>query len=283
MERILTSNDLAVKLEEDIISRVEKLREENHVPKLAIVRVGENPNDISYEKSLVKKGENYKIDIQRVLLDESITTEELKSEIEKLNNDDSVTGMIIFRPLPKHIDEEVIQQTVCWKKDVDCMTPTNLAKIFQGDFSSFQPATPYASMKILEYYDIDLEGKNVAIVNRSMVLGKPMAMMVLGENGTPIICHSRTKDLKKILKEADVVVTATGRAKSLTRDFLTEDSIVIDVGVSMGEDGKLSGDADFEDLKDFVKGITPRLGGVGKITSTLLMDQIVQAKEKSLK
>ncbi len=283
MERILTSNDLAVKLEEDIISRVEKLREENHVPKLAIVRVGENPNDISYEKSLVKKGENYKIDIQRVLLDESITTEELKSEIEKLNKDDSVTGMIIFRPLPKHIDEEVIQQTVCWKKDVDCMTPTNLAKIFQGDFSSFQPATPYASMKILEYYDIDLEGKNVAIVNRSMVLGKPMAMMVLGKNGTPIICHSRTKDLKKILKEADVVVTATGRAKSLTRDFLTEDSIVIDVGVSMGEDGKLSGDADFEDLKDFVKGITPRLGGVGKITSTLLMDQIVKAKEKSLK
>lgn len=283
MERILTSNDLAVKLEENIISRVEKLREENHVPKLAIVRVGENPNDISYEKSLVKKGENYKIDIQRVLLDESITTEELKSEIEKLNNDDSVTGMIIFRPLPKHIDDEVIQQTVCWKKDVDCMTPTNLAKIFQGDFSSFQPATPYASMKILEYYDIDLEGKNVAIVNRSMVLGKPMAMMVLGKNGTPIICHSRTKDLKKILKEADVVVTATGRAKSLTRDFLTEDSIVIDVGVSMGEDGKLSGDADFEDLKDFVKGITPRLGGVGKITSTLLMDQIVQAKEKSLK
>lgn len=283
MDRILTSNDLAVKLEEDIISRVEKLREENHVPKLAIVRVGENPNDISYEKSLVKKGENYKIDIQRVLLDESITTEELKSEIEKLNNDDFVTGMIIFRPLPKHIDEEVIQQTVCWKKDVDCMTPTNLAKIFQGDFSSFQPATPYASMKILEYYDIDLEGKNVAIVNRSMVLGKPMAMMVLGKNGTPIICHSRTKDLKKILKEADVVVTATGRAKSLTRDFLTEDSIVIDVGVSMGEDGKLSGDADFEDLKDFVKGITPRLGGVGKITSTLLMDQIVQAKEKSLK
>lgn len=283
MERILTSNDLAVKLEENIISRVEKLREENHVPKLAIVRVGENPNDISYEKSLVKKGENYKIDIQRVLLDESITTEELKGEIEKLNNDDSVTGMIIFRPLPKHIDDEVIQQTVCWKKDVDCMTPTNLAKIFQGDFSSFQPATPYASMKILEYYDIDLEGKNVAIVNRSMVLGKPMAMMVLGKNGTPIICHSRTKDLKKILKEADVVVTATGRAKSLTRDFLTEDSIVIDVGVSMGEDGKLSGDADFEDLKDFVKGITPRLGGVGKITSTLLMDQIVQAKEKSLK
>lgn len=283
MDRILTSNDLAVKLEEDIISRVEKLRKENHVPKLAIVRVGENPNDISYEKSLVKKGENYKIDIQRVLLDESITTEELKSEIEKLNEDDSVTGMIIFRPLPKHIDEEVIQQTVCWKKDVDCMTPTNLAKIFQGDFSSFQPATPYASMKILEYYNIDLEGKNVAIVNRSMVLGKPMAMMVLGKNGTPIICHSRTKDLKKILKEADVVVTATGRAKSLTRDFLTEDSIVIDVGVSMGEDGKLSGDADFEDLKDFVKGITPRLGGVGKITSTLLMDQIVQAKEKSLK
>ncbi|MEJ8751290.1 bifunctional 5,10-methylenetetrahydrofolate dehydrogenase/5,10-methenyltetrahydrofolate cyclohydrolase [Lagierella sp. ICN-221743] len=283
MERILTSNDLAVKLEENIISRVEKLREENHVPKLAIVRVGENPNDISYEKSLIKKGENYKIDIQRVLLDESITTEELKGEIEKLNNDDSVTGMIIFRPLPKHIDDEVIQQTVCWKKDVDCMTPTNLAKIFQGDFSSFQPATPYASMKILEYYDIDLEGKNVAIVNRSMVLGKPMAMMVLGKNGTPIICHSRTKDLKKILKEADVVVTATGRAKSLTRDFLTEDSIVIDVGVSMGEDGKLSGDADFEDLKDFVKGITPRLGGVGKITSTLLMDQIVQAKEKSLK
>ena len=133
------------------------------------------------------------------------------------------------------------------------------------------------------YYNIDLSGKNVAIVNRSMVLGKPLAMMVLGQNGTPTICHSRTKDLKKVLQEADVVITATGRAKSLTRDFLTKDSIVIDVGVSMGDDGKLSGDADFEDLKDFVKGITPRLGGVGKITSTLLMDQLVQAKENSLK
>ena len=137
-------------------------------------------------------------------------------------------------------------------------------------------------MKILEYYNVDLSGKNVAIVNRSMVLGKPLAMMVLDKNGTPIICHSKTKNLKKILKEADVVVTATGRAKSLTREFLTEDSIVIDVGVSLDSDGKLSGDADYEDLKDYVKGITPRLGGVGKITSTLLMEQIVTAKENSL-
>ncbi|WP_300409817.1 bifunctional 5,10-methylenetetrahydrofolate dehydrogenase/5,10-methenyltetrahydrofolate cyclohydrolase [Lagierella sp.] len=282
MDRILTSNDLALEMEESIISRVKKLKDSNNTPKLAIVRVGEKPNDISYEKSLIKKGEKYGIEIKQVLLKESTTTEELKEEIENLNKDESVTGMIIFRPLPKHIDEEVIQQTVSWEKDVDCMTPTNLAKIFQGDFSSFQPATPYAAMKILEHYGIELEGKNVAIVNRSMVLGRPMAMMVLDKNGTPTICHSRTKNLKKVLQEADVVVSATGRAKSLTREFLTQDSIVIDVGVSMDEEGKLSGDADFEDLKDFVKGITPRLGGVGKITSTLLMDQIVQAKEKSL-
>ena len=122
------------------------------------------------------------------------------------------------------------------------MSPLNLAKIFLGDFTSFQPATPFASMKILEYYNIDLTGKTVAIINRSMVLGKPLAMMVLGKNGTPIICHSKTKDLKKILQEADVVVTATGRAKSLKRDSLTEDSIVIDVGVSRDENGKGSGD-----------------------------------------
>ncbi|MDL2311138.1 bifunctional 5,10-methylenetetrahydrofolate dehydrogenase/5,10-methenyltetrahydrofolate cyclohydrolase [Peptostreptococcaceae bacterium OttesenSCG-928-C18] len=283
MDAVLSSNELAKKLEEDIISRVKTLTQKGETPKLAILRVGENPNDISYEKSLLKKGDSYGIDVQQVIVDENISTEELKSKMEELNNDNSVTGIIMFRPLPKHIDEDLIQETISWKKDVDCMSPLNLAKIFQGDFSSFQPATPYASMKILEYYNIDLSGKNVAIVNRSMVLGKPLAMMVLGKNGTPTICHSRTKDLKKVLQEADVVVTATGRAKSLTREFLTRDSIVIDVGVSMGEDGKLSGDADYEDLKDFVKGITPRLGGVGKITSTLLMDQLVQAKENSLK
>lgn len=283
MEAILSSNELAKELEENIISRVKVLADKGATPKLAIVRVGENPNDISYEKSLLKKGDGYGIDIQQVILDENISTEELKIEMEKLNVDDSVTGIIIFRPLPKHINEELIQETISWKKDVDCMSPLNLAKIFQGDFSSFQPATPFASMKILEYYNIDLTGKTVAIINRSMVLGKPLAMMVLGKNGTPIICHSKTKDLKKILKEADVVVTATGRAKSLKRDSLTENSIVIDVGVSLDENGKLSGDADFEDLKDYVKGITPRLGGVGKITSTLLMEQLVTAKENSLK
>ncbi|QQK07735.1 bifunctional 5,10-methylenetetrahydrofolate dehydrogenase/5,10-methenyltetrahydrofolate cyclohydrolase [Miniphocaeibacter halophilus] len=283
MEAILSSNELAKELEENIISRVKVLSEKGATPKLAIVRVGENPNDISYEKSLLKKGDGYGIDIQQVVLEENISTEELKSEMEKLNVDESVTGIILFRPLPKHIDEELIQETISWKKDVDCMSPLNLAKIFQGDFTSFQPATPFASMKILEYYNIDLTGKTVAIINRSMVLGKPLAMMVLGKNGTPIICHSKTKDLKKILKEADVVVTATGRAKSLKRDSLTEDSIVIDVGVSLDENGKLSGDADFEDLKGYVKGITPRLGGVGKITSTLLMEQLVTAKENSLK
>ncbi len=283
MDAVLSSNELAKKLEEDIISRVKVLTEKGETPKLAILRVGENPNDISYEKSLLKKSDTYGIDIQQVVVEDTITTEDLKTKMEELNNDNAVTGIIMFRPLPKHIDEDLIQETIAWQKDVDCMSPLNLAKIFQGDFTSFQPATPYASMKILEHYDINLNGKNVAIVNRSMVLGKPLAMMVLGKNGTPTICHSRTKDLKKVLQESDVVVTATGRAKSLTREFLTEDSIVIDVGVSMGEDGKLSGDADFEDLKDYVKGITPRLGGVGKITSTLLMDQLVQAKENSLK
>lgn len=282
MERIMSSNELAKQLEEDIIARVKELTEKNATPKLAIVRVGENPNDISYEKSLLKKGDSYGIEVQQVILDANITTEELKNKMEELNNDNNVTGIIMFRPLPKHIDEDLIQETISWRKDVDCMSPLNLAKIFQGDFTSFQPATPFASMKILEYYNVDLSGKNVAIVNRSMVLGKPLAMMVLDKNGTPIICHSKTKDLKKILKEADVVVTATGRAKSLTRDSLTEDSIVIDVGVSLDSDGKLSGDADYEDLKDYVKGITPRLGGVGKITSTLLMEQIVTAKENSL-
>lgn len=282
MERIMSSNELAKQLEEDIISRVKVLAEKNATPKLAIVRVGDNPNDISYEKSLLKKGDSYGIEVEQVILDANIATEELKNKMEELNNNNTVTGIIMFRPLPKHIDEDLIQETISWRKDVDCMSPLNLAKIFQGDFTSFQPATPFASMKILEYYNVDLSGKNVAIVNRSMVLGKPLAMMVLDKNGTPIICHSKTKNLKKILKEADVVVTATGRAKSLTREFLTEDSIVIDVGVSLDSDGKLSGDADYEDLKDYVKGITPRLGGVGKITSTLLMEQIVTAKENSL-
>ncbi len=279
---ILYSDDLAEKLDESIKGRVEKLSKEGNTPCLAIVRVGENPNDISYEKGLLKKSDIYGIEVKQVLLDVEISTEELIAEIEKLNNDDHVTGVILFRPLPKHIDDKEVEESLDYRKDVDAMTSKSLAKVFQGETDGFQPATPYACMKLLEAYDIDLKGKNVAIIGRSMVLGKPLAMMMLNENATVTICHSRTKDLPEVTKAADIVVSATGRAKSVTRDYVNPDSIVVDVGVSADENGKLSGDADFEDLKDYVAGITPRTHGIGKITSTLLMDQVVQAKEKSL-
>ena len=277
MADILKGNVVANKIKEQMAEDIESLKGENKVPKLAIVRLGKNPGDISYEKSIIKNCNNIGIESEVFERDENITTDELVELIEELNQNNKISGILIFRPLPKHIDEEIIKNTISPLKDVDCMSPINLEKIFEGDLSGFQPCTPKAAMEVLRYYDIPLEGKNVVVVNRSMVVGKPLVMMLLEENATVTICHSRTKNLNEITKNADVVVVALGKAKFFDENYFKEESIVIDVGVSLDEDGKLSGDADYDKLLPIVDKITPVPGGVGSVTTSILLSQVVLA------
>lgn len=209
-----------------------------------------------------------------------MTTEELVSLMNKLNNDNSISGILVFRPLPKHIDEVKIRETISPDKDVDCMHPLNLARIFEGDMSGFGPCTPKAAMEILLHNNVNLEGKNVVVVNRSMVLGKPLAMMLLEKNATVTICHSRTKNLHEITSEADVVVTALGKAKFFDKKYFNEKSICIDVGISLDSEGKLSGDIDYPKVSEFVSMITPVPGGVGSVTTSILLSHVVDACKK---
>lgn len=281
MAEILRGKVVADSIKDQIKIDIEKLKKGGKEPTLGIVRLGSNPDDISYEKSLIKNCERLGIDSKVFERDLKITTEELVDLIERLNKDSSISGIIIFRPLPKHIDGAKIRQVISPDKDVDCMHPLNVANVFEGDMSGFVPGTPKSAMEILLYNKIELEGKNVVVINRSMVLGKPLTMMLLNENATVTICHSRTKNLHEITKAADVVITALGKAKFFDEKYFNENSICIDVGVSLDDDGKLSGDIDYEKVSPVVKAITPVPGGVGSVTTSLLLSQVVEACKRN--
>ncbi len=280
MTKILKGSLVAGSIKEDMKPRIDELKGKNIIPTLGIIRLGDNPGDISYEKSIIKACEKMNMEAIVFEQDAKTNTEDLINLMQELNNNPKISGILLFRPLPKHIDEEKIRNSITPDKDVDCMHPLNLEKIFEGNSKGFSPCTPKAAMETLLFNKIELEGKDVVVVNRSMVVGKPLAMMLLDKNATVTICHSRTKDLNKITKAADIVVTALGRPKFFTMDYFNPDSIVIDVGVGVTEEGKLSGDVDYEDVSEKVKMITPVPGGVGSVTTTILLNQVVLAAEK---
>lgn len=280
MAEILKGSLVAANIKEDMKKRIENLKANNIVPSLGIIRLGNDSSDVSYEKSIIKACEKMNIEARVFEKEASITTENLINLMQDLNNNPTVSGILLFRPLPKHIDEEKIRNVISPDKDVDCMHPLNLEKIFEGNLGGFAPCTPKAAMETLLFNNIELEGKDVVVVNRSMVVGKPLAMMLLEKNATVTICHSRTKDLKEKTKAADVVITALGRPKFFKMEFFNSNSIVIDVGVGLTEEGKLSGDVDYENVFENIKMITPVPGGVGSVTTTILLNQVLIAAEK---
>ncbi len=275
--KLLKGNEVAKVIKNHISKDIKVLNDLGKFPKLAIVRLGNDPSDISYEKAIIKNCDNLGIDTSVTELDIRIETDDLIKRIEGLNEDKSISGILVFRPLPKHIDEEKIRMALDPSKDVDCMHPLNLEKIFEGDDSGFAPCTPKGAMEILLHNDIPLEGKNVVVINRSMVVGKPLAMMLLKKNATVTICHSRTKNLPEITKNADIVMTALGKAKLLDDKYFNEDSIVIDIGVSLDDNGRISGDVDIDKVDDKISMLTPVPGGVGSVTTSILLKQVVDA------
>lgn len=275
---ILKGKPVADKIKEDMIEKINQYKTSGIQPKLAILRVGNRPDDIAYEERVLKNCENIGILVETIVVDENINMVNLKSRLMELNQDKDIHGILVFRPLPKHILEEEICANIHPLKDIDCMNPINTGKVFSGDKTGFSPCTPEAVIEILKFYGYNLIGKNVAIVNRSMVLGKPLSMLFLNENATVTICHSKTKHLSKVLSTADIVVTGVGQGKFFTPNCFSAKAIVIDVGINF-LNGKMCGDVDYENVLGSVTGITPVPGGVGTVTSMILLRHILKGIE----
>lgn len=275
--QIIKGKPVADKISENLIKEVNGLSKEGIIPKLAIVRVGARPDDLAYERGALKRCQTIGIETEVIELEENITQEEYIKAVHKLNEDEKVNGILTFRPLPKHLNEDVIKYEIDTNKDIDCFNPINISKILENDKSGYPPCTPTAVVEILKYYDVDLSGANIVVLGRSMVVGKPVSMLLLNENATVTICHSRTKNLPKITSNADILVAAVGKANMVKEEYIKDGAIVIDVGINVDDQGNLCGDVDTNNVLDKVSMITPVPGGVGSVTTSILASHVVKA------
>lgn len=275
--QIIKGKPVADKISENLIKEVNDLSKEGITPKLAIVRVGARPDDLAYERGALKRCQTIGIETEVIELEENITQEEYIKAVHKLNEDEKVNGILTFRPLPKHLNEDIIKYEVDPNKDIDCFNPINISKILENDKSGYPPCTPTAVVEILKYYDVDLSGANIVVLGRSMVVGKPVSMLLLNENATVTICHSRTKNLQEITSNADILVAAVGKANMVKEEYIKDGAIVIDVGINVDDQGNLCGDVDTNNVLDKVSMITPVPGGVGSVTTSILASHVVKA------
>lgn len=276
---LLKGKPVADKINEQTAAMTEELLSKDIVPTLAILRVGKNPSDIAYEESAVKKAKSLGVHVEKYIMDAKSDESDVLDVLKVINDDENIHGILMFRPLPEGMDEEKVRNHLAASKDVDGITDAALGGIFTGNVSGFPPCTAEATMTILKYYGIDLSGKKAVVIGRSLVVGKPVAMMLMAEHATVTICHSRTpeEDLKAACLDADIIICAAGRRSTLTEDCVNGKQVVIDVGINFDEEGKMCGDADFEAVKDKVKAITPVPGGVGGVTTALLMHHTAAA------
>lgn len=285
MAEILKGAPVAKALTEANRERAEKLKEAGIEPALAIIRLGENPSDLSYERGAIKRAEKTGIRVVQHVLPETASQEELLGEIEKINRDDSIHGVLMFRPLPGHIDEKTVCEALDPAKDMDGITSGSMAGVFMENGMGYPPCTASAVMEIFDYYGIELKGKKVTVFGRSLVIGKPVAMMTMGRHATITVCHSRTsqEDFARAGREADIVIAALGRARMIGPEKLGRDQVIIDVGINVDEEGSLCGDVDFDKAEPLAKAITPVPAGVGSVTTAVLMKHVIQAAERKTK
>ena len=292
MAKQLLGKEVTDALNAKLIERTAALKEKGVTPTLGILRIGENPSDLSYEKGATKRAELIGIAVQKFVLPEDATKEAVLAEIDKLNADPAVHGVLMFRPLPKHLkaDTDEICNRLDPKKDVDCMTDLSNAGVFEGRADlGFAPCTPAACMEILDYYGIDCKGKNAVVIGRSLVVGMPAAMMLMGKNATVTVCHTKTVNTAEICRNADILVSAAGVLNSLTKEFVRPGQIVIDVSINWDENkpnargtlGAIAGDAVFSEVEPIVEAITPVPGGVGSVTTSVLMKHVIEAAERA--
>ena len=281
MAEILKGAPVVSALNERISKKAEELRGLGIIPTLTLVRVGENEADISYERGAIRRCEAVGVEVKNTVFPEDISQEELLAFIDSLNRDDSVHGVLIFRPLPRHINDEAVRSALAPEKDVDGITDGSLAGVFTGSGRGFCPCTAEACIEILDHYGIDCAGKRAVVVGRSLVIGKPVSQLLIGKNATVTVCHTRTKDMQSETRRADILIAAAGKAGVIGADHVAPGQVVIDVGINVDENGKLCGDVDFSSAEPVVSAITPVPGGVGSVTTSVLANHTVIAAERA--
>ena len=280
--RLMMGKDTAAAVKADLDRDIADLKERGIMPRLDIIRAGSKPEDMAYENGARKRFEKLGIELDVTELPDDVTEEEFEEALISLNEDPLVHGILIFRPLPDNLNVEKIARLIAPEKDVDCMSPVNIAKVLTGESAKngFAPCTAEAAIEIGERNGIDFDGKDVTIIGRSMVVGRPLAMMLLQKNATVTTCHTHTKDLAGSCRRADVIIAAAGHAGLLTADMVKDGACVIDVGINVGEDGKMTGDVDFDAVSEKAGMITPVPGGVGGVTTSILARHVVRAAQR---
>ena len=279
MSILMKGADVAKTMKEDLTGEARRLKDRGILPSLTIVRVGARPDDLAYERGARKRMEMIGIECKVVELPETITQAEFEKTFFKINEDPKVHGILLFRPLPGHLDEGPVVSRINPLKDVDCMCPVNIAKVFSGDETGHAPCTPEAVMEMLDYYKIDPRGKKVTVIGRSMVVGKPLSMLLLKRHATVTICHTRTKDLSATCREAEILVAAAGKSRMVTADMIGDGAVVVDVGINVDAKGNLCGDVDFNAAEPVTSYISPVPRGVGSVTSSVLAKHVLKAAE----
>lgn len=282
MAKQLLGKEVTASLNERIKAQAARLQEKGINPTLAIIRVGENPSDISYEKGADKRCETLGVACEKILLPEDVSQEELLAVMDRVNKNEKIHGVLLLRPLPGHLEQSAIENALDPTKDVDCMTDGSMSGVFTGKKVGFPPCTPQACMEILDYYGIDCTGKKAVVIGRSLVVGKPAAMMLIKKNATVTVCHTKTVDMPSVTREADIIIVAAGRAGVVGAEYVKPGQTVIDVGINMNVEGKLCGDVDFAAVEPIVDAITPVPGGVGSVTTSVLVGHVVEAAARSL-
>ena len=282
MAEILKGAPVAAAITEDLTARAEKLRAQGVEPCLAILRVGERSEDLTYERSILKRCEKIGIRVLPVLLPEDCAQGNLLDEIENINGDSRIHGCLLFRPLPAHLDGQAAAEALVPSKDVDSMTSASLLTVFTGRGEGYAPCTAQSCIEILDYYGIDPAGKRAAVIGRSLVIGKPVSMMLQARNATVTMCHSKTVDLPDVCRQAEILIVAAGKAGTVDAGFTNPDQTVLDVGINAAPGGGICGDVRFDEVEPLVKAISPVPGGVGAVTTAVLCKHVIEAAEKTL-
>ena len=272
---ILKGLPVANAINDKLMEQVKSI--EGPLPHLAMIRVGERPDDCSYERGAVKKMDKVGVRCTTYTFDADIDNETFQAEFDKINENPDIDGILMLRPLPKQLDEKQIENKIDPRKDLDGISPLNLAKVYAGDESGYAPCTAEAVIEMLDYAGIDIKGKRVTVVGRSLVIGKPVSMLLMKRNATVTVCHTKTVDMEGTCKNAEILVAAAGSARMIKKDYVAEGAIVVDVGINVDEEGNLCGDVDFDAITDIAAIATPVPGGVGSVTTSVLAKHLVKA------
>ena len=282
MEHILKGLPVANAITEAIAADAEDLRSKGVTPTLAIVRVGERPDDLAYERGAMKRAEKCGVEVVNEVFAEDTTEIEFFEALDRINQDDSVHGILMMQPLPEQIDGARAREMIAPEKDVDGCTSASMAGVFTNTKTGYPPCTAEAAMEMLHFYGIDIKGKKAAVIGRSLVIGRPVGMMLMHENATVVNCHTGTEDVPEITSKADILIAAAGRLRSVKPEYTNPDQVVIDVGINWDEEKQgIAGDVDFEAVEPVVKAISPVPAGVGSVTTSVLMKHVIDAAKKA--